>query len=312
VEELARFGFGLEWHPYRGVAYRSPAPRLCPDQIEWGLSPKRIGRRIAVWSRVASTNDLAAAAASSPANEGLVIMAEEQTAGRGRLGRLWQAPRGSSILMSVLLFPPPVLDVPRVLTALGAVAVAELVESLLGRPAAIKWPNDVRIGGRKLAGILVERGAGCVVGIGLNANLGREELPPPLSQTATSLSREAGCPVDRSEVARELIGRLDRLYDAALADGGAALDAAWAARLEGVGGRVRVETPEGPVLGRLEGASLVRGMRLSDDTGRSLVVAPEAVLDLRTEGGEAAAAAGEPPAGANSALSSLSKSGVDC
>ena len=159
LEELEAFGFAIERHPHNGVAYRGPAARLCPDQIEWELGTSRVGRRIAVWSRVTSTNDLAARASASSANDGLVILAEEQTAGRGRRGRAWCTPPRSSILMSVLLFPPPYLDDPAWLTAMGAVAVAEVVETWTGCEARIKWPNDVRVEGRKVAGVLVERGS---------------------------------------------------------------------------------------------------------------------------------------------------------
>ena len=165
LEALASFGFGIERHPYRGVAYLGPADRLCPDQIEHDLATRRIGLRIAVWSRVTSTNDLASRAAASLSNDGLVVLAEEQTAGRGRRGRRWTSPPRSSILMSVLLFPPAHLapPVPEAafgcawLTALGAVATAEVVTAWTGRDATIKWPNDVRVNGRKIAGILVER-----------------------------------------------------------------------------------------------------------------------------------------------------------
>ena len=107
LDALVAFGFGIEQHPYRGAAYVGPAERLCPDQIEHGLATRRIGRRIAVWNRVTSTNDLAARAGTSSSNDGLVVLAEEQTAGRGRRGRSWTAPPRSSILMSVVLFPPP-------------------------------------------------------------------------------------------------------------------------------------------------------------------------------------------------------------
>ena len=165
LEALGEFGYQIEHHPYLGAAFRAPARRLCPDQIEYGLGTRRIGRRIAVWNRVSSTNDLAARAASTMANDGLVVLAEEQTAGRGQRGRTWTVPPRSSILMSVLLFPPPELarlgaEAPAGcawLTALAAVATAELVSSWTGRDARIKWPNDVRVDGRKIAGILVER-----------------------------------------------------------------------------------------------------------------------------------------------------------
>ena len=202
LDELEAFGFALERHPYRGVAYRGPADRLCPDQIEDDLGTLRVGRRIAVWKRVSSTNDVAVRAAGSTANEGLVILAEEQTAGRGRRGRAWTAPPGSSILMSVLLFPPAALAETAWLTALGAVATAEVVAAWTGLDAGItiKWPNDVRVGGRKIAGVLVERGQGAVIGIGLNANVESGAFPPELRATATSLCIITGRRIDRSEL----------------------------------------------------------------------------------------------------------------
>ena len=268
LDALAAFGFGIERHPYRGAAYAGPADRLCPDQIEHELSTRRVGRRIAVWSRVSSTNDLAARAAASASNDGLVVLAEEQTAGRGRRGRSWTAPPRSSILMSVLLFPPPHLApaVPEAafgcawLTALGAVATAEVVTAWTGRDAAIKWPNDVRVDGRKVAGILVERASprgptssgvadaeparGVVIGIGLNVNLDRDALPTELRDRATSIEDRTRRPtVDRSEVARDLIRRLDHWYDASLALGPEIINAPWRARSEHFGRVVRVDDP---------------------------------------------------------------------
>ena len=155
IAELGSFGFEFEEHPTLGVAYRGPAARLCPDQIEFALGTRLIGRRIAVWDRVGSTNDLALRAAASRANEGLVVLAEWQTQGRGRRGRSWTAAPQTSILMSFLVFPRDPLAHLDGLTALGAVAVAEVVEQLTGTPAQIKWPNDVLVGGKKIAGILV-------------------------------------------------------------------------------------------------------------------------------------------------------------
>ncbi len=219
LDALMSFGFAIERHPYRGAGYRGPAEQLCPDQIEYDLATRSIGRRIAIWSRVQSTNDLAARAGASAANHGLVVLAEEQLSGRGRLGRSWVSPARSSVLMSVLLFPPPQLagaDPESAfgcpwLTALGAVATAEVVATWTSRQATIKWPNDVRIGGRKIAGILVERvlaprafasapelaiGAmsrgGVVIGIGLNANVEHDDFPADLRPKATSIQIERG------------------------------------------------------------------------------------------------------------------------
>ena len=286
LDALAAFGFGIERHPYLGAAYVGPAERLCPDQVEHELATLRIGRRIAVWDRVSSTNDLAAGACGSAANDGLVVLADEQTAGRGRLGRSWAAPPRSSILMSVLLFPPLALDPsgPEAgpglswLTAMGAVATAEVVSDWIGRPAAIKWPNDVRVDGKKIAGILVERpaatgtarprligepGHAAVIGIGLNVNLDRETLPVDLRARATSIRIErGGRPADRSEVARDLIRRLDHWYEAARSLGCAALEGPWRDRSEHLGRIVRVETPAGPRSGRVVDLGLRLGLTL--------------------------------------------------
>jgi BirA family transcriptional regulator, biotin operon repressor / biotin---[acetyl-CoA-carboxylase] ligase len=298
LDALATFGFGVEQHPYRGAAYRGPAERLCPDQIEHALATRRIGRRIAVWNRVTSTNDLAARAGTSEFNDGLVILADEQTAGRGRRGRSWTAPPRSSILMSVVLFPPRHLatDVHEAafgcawLTALGAVATAELVTAWTGRDATIKWPNDVRINGRKIAGILVERVSaparpnmtgttgeislarwGAVIGIGLNVNLNVDAFPPELSAGATSMQIEAGGELfDRSEVARNLIRRLDDWYDASRSRGVEILNAPWQARSEHLGRIVRIATTTGSLRGRLVEIDLRLGLALAvtSDAGR--------------------------------------------
>jgi len=293
LNALAAFGFGLERHPYRGVAYLGPAERLCPDQIEHELGTRWIGRRIAVWSRVSSTNDLAARAGGSVSNDGLVVLAEEQTAGRGRRGRSWTAPARSSILMSVVLFPPPELAPAGPesalgcawLTAVGALATAEVVSAWTGRPATIKWPNDVRVGGRKIAGILVERaspagpgpgaspgaaelaaGSGCgvVIGIGLNVNLDREDFPAELRTCATSLRIECGgALLDRSAVARELIRRLDSWYETSRTLDCTTLNQSWRDRSEHLGRTVQVTTPAGTLTGRLVDLDVQLGVTLA-------------------------------------------------
>ncbi len=288
LDALTRFGFQIERHPYLGAAFRGPACRLCPDQIEHGLRPRIIGRRIAVWNRVGSTNDVAARAASTLANDGLVVLAEEQTAGRGQRGRLWTAPPRSSILMSILIFPPADLRALRLeahagnawLTALAAVATAELVTAWTGRAARIKWPNDVRVEGRKIAGILVERaltpayfaradgesgtpGQGVVIGIGLNVNVDEESFPSDIRPLATSLAiLGGGESIDRSQLARDLIGRLDAWYEHILSLGPGVLNDPWRARSEHLGNMVRVVTRDHELHGRLIDLDLDQGLIL--------------------------------------------------
>lgn len=262
LNALVAFGFLIERHPVFGVAYRGPAGRLCPDQIEAGLNTLRIGRQVAVWSRIASTNDLAARASRSIANEGLVVLAEEQTAGRGRRGRVWTAPRGTCLLMSVLIFPQGNLAEPGRLTALGAIAVAEVVSSYIKSAARIKWPNDVRVNGRKIAGILVERGAGAVIGIGLNANVLIDEFPEGLRDTVTSLQILTGTPIDRSILARDLIQKLDALYCRCLAEGAEILSTLWQKHSESLGCQVRVMTLRNTFAGTVNQIDPVDGIVL--------------------------------------------------
>lgn len=280
LDELEALGYAIERHPYAGVSYRGPSRRLVVDQIERPPTPAHVGRRVAVWSRVGSTNDLAARAASSRANDGLVVLAEEQTAGRGSRGRRWVAPAGSSILLSALLFPPGPLVDAAWLTALGAVATAEAVEAVAGLEARIKWPNDVRVGGRKVAGVLVERGAAAVIGIGLNVSGEPGEADPSLAASAASLESLGSRGLDRSEIARRLILRLDEHYVRGLAEGPGPLVAAWRGRLELMGREVRVETAEGWVEGRLVDIDPSLGLVLEGLGGVRLPLAGPTVRSL--------------------------------
>jgi BirA family biotin operon repressor/biotin-[acetyl-CoA-carboxylase] ligase len=151
--------------------------------------------------------------------EGTVAVAEEQTEGRGRLGRSWEAPAGSSILVSVLLFPP--VEAPRLpeLSLIAGGAVAEAITHVSGIEPSIKFPNDVLIGGRKVAGILAESSEGRVVlGIGVNANQTREQLPAEAQTEPTSLRLELDAPVDRARLLAEILLRLEHAYERWITD----------------------------------------------------------------------------------------------
>jgi BirA family biotin operon repressor/biotin-[acetyl-CoA-carboxylase] ligase len=147
--------------------------------------------------------------------EGAVAVAEEQTEGRGRLGRRWHAPPGSSVLCSVVLRPPVAPARVPELTPLAAEACAEAIAHVTLLEPAIKEPNDVLIDGRKVAGILGEaRGADVVLGIGINANIEAADLPREARLPATSLRVEAGARVDRTALLVAVLERLERRYDA--------------------------------------------------------------------------------------------------
>jgi BirA family transcriptional regulator, biotin operon repressor / biotin---[acetyl-CoA-carboxylase] ligase len=146
--------------------------------------------------------------------EGAVAVAEEQTEGRGRLGRTWHAPAGTSVLVSVLL--RPAVEPPRLpeLSLVAGGAVAEAIAQVTGIDPAIKFPNDVLVGGKKVAGILAESSEGRVVlGVGVNVNQTVDELPRDTQTEPTSLRIEAGEPIDRAPLLAEILLRLERDYE---------------------------------------------------------------------------------------------------
>lgn len=162
--------------------------------------------------------------------EGAVVVADEQTAGRGRRGRHWKAPPARALLFSVLLRPPR-LDLAPQLSLVGGLAVTLVVESALAQPVQLKWPNDVLVGGQKVAGVLAEGRVGAIVlGVGLNVNQGPGELPLDARTPATSLRLVAGREHDRRELLVALLAELELAYERWLDGGLAAMHGELAAR----------------------------------------------------------------------------------
>jgi BirA family biotin operon repressor/biotin-[acetyl-CoA-carboxylase] ligase len=171
----------------------------------------RFGREVYRWFDRCPSTQLAVGAEDP---EGAVAVAEEQSAGRGRLGRSWNAPRGSSILCSVLLRPE--VDPVRLpeLTVLAAAAVAEAIGAETGLEAAVKYPNDVLVADRKVCGVLGEARDGVVVlGIGINVNVPAEELPAKTRLPASSLSIETGAEVDRARLLAAVLAEVELAYE---------------------------------------------------------------------------------------------------
>jgi BirA family biotin operon repressor/biotin-[acetyl-CoA-carboxylase] ligase len=206
--------------------------------------------RLLVKKSVESTNDEVRTLAQVGGPDGLIVLAERQTAGRGRRGAAWFSPAGESLAFSILVRPEePKMLWPRLALAAG-LAVAEAVE-MSGLQAGIKWPNDVWIGGRKVAGILVEAGSDfAVVGIGLNVN--STTFPPEVAQIATSMRMEAGQEFSRSEVLKEIVKKFARRrlqiendFDHLISEVGV--------RCVLTGKRVSLTTASGPKAGTVEG-----------------------------------------------------------
>jgi BirA family biotin operon repressor/biotin-[acetyl-CoA-carboxylase] ligase len=248
---------------------------LTTHQSEWHLDTRRLGRRVLIFDEVDSTNSRAAALADDPANDGLVILADRQTAGRGQHGRTWLSWPGTGVLLSVLLFPPPALRRPAILTAWAAVSVCEAIRQATSFQARIKWPNDVFLRGRKVCGILIEQGRGTVVGIGLNVNQKAETFTAADLGDAGSLASVAGRDFDREAVARQLIGQADEEYDRLCQGDLAGLEACWKWRLGLLGKPVAAECRDRTHRGRLRDVTFEQ-VELDD-----IRLRPEEVLHLR-------------------------------
>jgi BirA family biotin operon repressor/biotin-[acetyl-CoA-carboxylase] ligase len=213
--------------------------------------------RICYFAEIGSTNDVAAALAPEPESFGTVIIADAQTAGRGRRGRTWFSPPASGLYVSVIVAPSRGAADPErattLLTLATGVALAEGVERASGLSPAIKWPNDLLVGRRKLAGILAEAYGDAVV-LGYGINIGPMAYPPELRDRATSLETELGRAIDRGVVAAETLSALAARYADLVAGRFDAILDAWRRRAPSHrGARVVWDTPAGPQSGITDG-----------------------------------------------------------
>ncbi len=228
---------------------------MTPREIRYS-NTRHLGLTVWMFDEVPSTNDLAARFALDPARIGTVFVAANQTHGRGQYGRIWQARPGSSLLLSVLLAPPIKLRRPVILTAWAAVAIAEAISELAGVEARIKWPNDLLIGGKKVSGILIEQGAGVVVGLGLNLNQTVEEFAEAELRDATSLGIANGSNIDPALALGTVVRHLDDGYTRLLAGEHRDLESRWKRRSGLLGQSVRIELNDGSArVGRLRDMS---------------------------------------------------------
>jgi len=215
VNELRDEGFIIESHSRKGYRLVSIPDLINPEEIRKNLKTTFIGRNIIFLKSVDSTN----AYAKEMGKEGMqeaVVLAEEQTRGRGRLGRMWHSPKGSGIWMSILLRPDFSPEYASQITQLTGLAVSESIRNIAGIDAFIKWPNDIIINQKKVSGILTEMVAEMdkidylVIGIGINVNT--EYFPEDIIKIATSLKKEAGIKIDRNLLVAEILNRFEKYY----------------------------------------------------------------------------------------------------
>ncbi|MFW6132948.1 MAG: biotin--[acetyl-CoA-carboxylase] ligase [Planctomycetota bacterium] len=266
LDELRRGGWKAACEPGRGVRLVRPV-RPAAVLVERELHTRRVGRGVLCFDAVDSTNDVAAAAAPQGDADGLCVLAEFQRRGRGRMGRSWVSPHGANLLMSVLLCDP--LPPREALTVAAGLSVADGIEHVCGLRCGLKWPNDVELDGRKLAGVIVEAPAAgdCLV-VGAGVNVGAAPPGEAIHGAAACLADAVGYPVERVELARAILRRLDAWVDAACRGRLDELHARWVGRCEMVNRRVAVRAGRRRHVGRVLDVSPTEGLVLACDNGR--------------------------------------------
>lgn len=225
IRHLRHNGYEIEALPSKGYHLVSSPDIISPAEIQKFLSTRVIGTSIVYCQQTGSTNTDAFHRAEEGAIEGTIVIADSQSGGKGRLGRIWSSPSGVNLYCSIILRPNIMPYQAPQLTFLSAVAVARAIEVTTNLKPQIKWPNDVLINGCKIAGLLNEMCAETdgvkfvVLGIGVNLNMRREDFPNDLRTPATSLFLELGKAVPRARFAASMLNELDTLYTEFLAHG---------------------------------------------------------------------------------------------
>lgn len=276
IKALKVLGYRIDAVPSQGYRLLHSPDILVPAEIYAGLDTARVGKRILCFAETDSTNLVAFKLAEEGAEEGTVVIADCQKRGKGRLGREWASPSGVNLYCSVIL-RPSILPVSAFqLTFLSAVAVCRAIERTTILLPRIKWPNDILINGRKIAGLLNEMSAETekvnfvVLGIGVNLNMRREQFPDELRHPASSLFLEGGGTVSRVSFIHSLLKELDLLYDLYLGEGDGSIRKEWLVRCNMLGQTVMVSSGAAALTGTVSGV---------DDNGALLVLLPDGKVE---------------------------------
>jgi BirA family biotin operon repressor/biotin-[acetyl-CoA-carboxylase] ligase len=275
IEELRKVGYDIEAGPHSGYRIAGEPDALLADDLLSRLGKtKVIGRDIRVFGRTTSTNDVIEKLARDGVKEGVVVFAESQTKGRGRLGRQWISPERKGLWFSILLRPDLRPQEATQLTVASATALRRAIQAETGLHPEIKWPNDILVGGKKVAGILTELSAELdkvrhvILGIGVDVNLSPNEFPPELKKTATSLKIEAGETISRPELAAALMRELDADYLRICAGKFSTVAIEWEEHCATIGRDVTVQIGERKIRGRAESLDDAGALLLRTEHGR--------------------------------------------
>ncbi len=279
IQALKEDGYTFEAIPRRGYRLLSQPDKLSPADILPYLRTRVLGQNIHCFDEVDSTQNVAQRLIRDGAPEGTLVLAERQTAGRGRLGRHWHSPKGKGIYMSLVVKPEIPLHLTPHLTLLAAVALNRAIRKVVPEVhPAIKWPNDLLINGKKISGILLESSAEneqlqyIVTGVGISCNLEQSDYPEELNPKATSLMIESGKRIDRARLIAEFLGQLEELYALYYAQGFSPIRTLWEASAATLGQTVRSSDAngnfEGTAVGLNEWGGLI--LRMADGSERTI------------------------------------------
>ncbi len=287
MKQLKEEGYQIESVPSRGYRLvESPVDVYSESEIASRLQTKWAGRRLVFFESTGSTNPDAKRFAEEGAPHGTTVVADRQTAGRGRRGRSWESPAGRSIYFTSIVRPAFVPDKASMITLVMALSVAEAIQEVTGLPTGIKWPNDIVVNGKKVVGILTEMSMTpemneiqfLVAGVGVNVNQeSLEEFPEELRGTATSLKIESGRQFDRAALLAEILARFEESYETFERTVDlSGLRARYESRLVGRNAVVRVLDPAGEYTGISRGITETGELIVEKESGeRTLVYAGE-------------------------------------
>jgi len=262
IEELRRLGYEIEASPHRGYRLlRTPDLLHAEDLLSRLGRTKVVGRDIRVFEKTTSTNDVIERLARGGAQEGVVVFAESQSQGRGRLGRKWASPERKGLWFSVLLRPNLRPQETTQLMVAAVTALRRAIHNETNLRPEIKWPNDLLLDGRKVAGILTELTAELdrvkyvILGVGVDVNLNAGDFPSELRKLATSLKIESGKAVCRPDLAVEILRELDRDYARVVSGDFASVADEWESQCTTLGRQVTIQIGDRRIRGRAEALS---------------------------------------------------------
>ncbi|MFY0757842.1 biotin--[acetyl-CoA-carboxylase] ligase [Metabacillus dongyingensis] len=259
IEDLRSEGYELEAVRKRGYRITYKPDKISGNEIQLGLKTEFMGRHIHFEEVLSSTQKIAHTLAGDGAKEGTIVVADQQTSGRGRLARAWYSPKQTGIWMSMILRPKiPINKTPQ-LTLLTAVALIQAIEEVTGLTPEIKWPNDILINGKKIVGILTELQAeadrvhSVIIGVGMNVNHTLDQFPEELQAIATSIAAETGEQADRAQVIQAIMMNFEKLYTSYLIHGFKPVKLLWESYAISLNKNLIARTLQGTIRGRAIG-----------------------------------------------------------